>query len=255
MTTIPSPTSTDCIHCKTRERVDGKAYCAECTAKFAEREERLIRENLEQLAADYPRERHTTFDTLEVDDHNRRAIERAREQWPYPDDPDDPYCDGEYRTLFLAGSIGSGKTVIAYCAVRHMLIQDEGESTGRLIVVRDLIAKARAAMTRGDRTDPIQDLIDSKPDYLILDDLGAERGTDWSREVIARIVDARYRDPYAKTIVTTNYTPSQLATRLGNGDPVEGQRIVSRLREDALVIKLTGPDRRVVEQTQLRIAS
>jgi DNA replication protein DnaC len=253
MTTTPSPTSTDCISCKRRERVAGKAYCAECQARFDEYEARLTRERLAQLTADYPRAAHMDFTHLDVDEHNRHAIDRlSRRQWPYPDDPDDPYCDGEYRTLFLTGSIGTGKTLLAYCTVRDLLDHDGGD--GRLIVVRDLLAQAKAAMTRGDRTDPIQDLIDSNPDYLILDDLGAERGTDWSREVIARIVDARYRSTSASTIITTNYTPSQLATRLGAGDPIEGQRIVSRLREDALILKLAGADRRV-QAEQLRIVA
>lgn len=46
-------------------------------------------------------------------------------------------------------------------------------------------------------------------------------------------------------IVTTNYSPSGLAQRLGQDDPVVGQRIVSRLIDGALRIKLDRADQRL----------
>jgi len=47
-------------------------------------------------------------------------------------------------------------------------------------------------------------------------------------------------------IVTSNYGPAALATRLStSSDPVAGQRIVSRLLEDATVVHLDRPDQRL----------
>jgi DNA replication protein DnaC len=47
------------------------------------------------------------------------------------------------------------------------------------------------------------------------------------------------------TIVTSNYAPSGLARRLGQDDPFIGKRIVSRLVENCIKVKLDRPDLRV----------
>lgn len=74
-------------------------------------------------------------------------------------------------------------------------------------------------------------------DLLVLDDLGAEKVTDWSRQLLYLLIDRRYRNQ-KQTIVTTNLTPDQLAETID-------ARIVSRLAEMGVVIELTGSDKRV----------
>jgi DNA replication protein DnaC len=44
------------------------------------------------------------------------------------------------------------------------------------------------------------------------------------------------------TVVTSNYSPSQLTRRLGHDDPIIGKRIVSRLVENAVIVKLDRAD-------------
>jgi DNA replication protein DnaC len=68
--------------------------------------------------------------------------------------------------------------------------------------------------------------------------------TDWTREWLATLIEGRYSANH-HTIITSNYSPSQLAMRLGHDDPIIGKRIVSRIVEDALVIKLDRPDLRL----------
>lgn len=80
---------------------------------------------------------------------------------------------------------------------------------------------------------------------LILDDLGAERVTDWQLDVVARIVEHHYDRNETNTIVTSNYSPADLARRLGKDDPIQGERIVSRLIEGAIKLKLDRADLRV----------
>lgn len=46
------------------------------------------------------------------------------------------------------------------------------------------------------------------------------------------------------TVVTSKYLPSELARRLGHDDPATGLRIVSRLTEDAVHVRLDRPDLR-----------
>jgi DNA replication protein DnaC len=78
---------------------------------------------------------------------------------------------------------------------------------------------------------------------VVLDDLGAERPSGFALDTISLIVERRHeRD--SVTVVTTNYSPSQLAARLGHEDLVIGERIVSRLIEGALKIKIDRADLR-----------
>jgi DNA replication protein DnaC len=73
-------------------------------------------------------------------------------------------------------------------------------------------------------------------DLLILDDLGAERASDWGRERLLLVVDHRWNQRLPN-IITTNETPDTLAQTLG-------ERTLSRLYGDALAITLSGEDYR-----------
>lgn len=73
-------------------------------------------------------------------------------------------------------------------------------------------------------------------DLLVLDDLGAERQTDWTADRISAVLVARY-DDCLPTIVTSNLAPEAL-------EKAVGARIYSRLYDDALRLKVAGSDRR-----------
>jgi DNA replication protein DnaC len=97
-------------------------------------------------------------------------------------------------------------------------------------------------MSAGEPDSPIRDLYEAS--VLVLDDLGAERPTDWARDAIAALVQYRHtRD--LPTVVTSNYAPAALVKRLGHDDPMIGQRIVSRLVEHCITVKLDRPDLRI----------
>jgi DNA replication protein DnaC len=72
---------------------------------------------------------------------------------------------------------------------------------------------------------------------LVIDDLGAEKSSEWAREILYLIIDKRYSD-LLPTIITSNLSPKELAEKLDD-------RLVSRLMEDAIVIKIDGKDHRV----------
>ena len=77
----------------------------------------------------------------------------------------------------------------------------------------------------------------SEADCLVLDDLGAEKTTDWSFSVLYLIIDNRYNN-YKKTIITSNFALNQLAGKLGD------DRIPSRIRAMCSIVKMDGDDRR-----------
>ena len=73
-------------------------------------------------------------------------------------------------------------------------------------------------------------------DLVILDDIGAEKATDWVAERLYAIVDTRYRMERA-TIFTSNCPEKQLQEQLGG-------RIVSRIFEMTKQVPVIGPDHR-----------
>lgn len=138
------------------------------------------------------------------------------------------------RGLFIAGPVGTGKTHLAVGILRAAM--DLRGIRGRFAMVPAVLAQIRAAIGRGD--EEAAHLLESyqRTQLLILDDLGAERVTDWVREQLFLLVDARYQ-AMLPTIVTTNDTLEALEDHVG-------QRIVSRIMEMCDGIALDGPDYR-----------
>lgn len=126
--------------------------------------------------------------------------------------------------LVIVGPVGSGKTHLAQAIARYRI--DQGDST-YMASMPDLLDMLRAAYD--DEVADFETRFGLLRDVglLVLDDLGAERGTDWSREKLYQLVNWRYehRKPM---VVTSNVRLSEL------GDATD-ERIVSRLSEGAYV--------------------
>ena len=72
---------------------------------------------------------------------------------------------------------------------------------------------------------------------LIIDDIGAERVTEWVRERMVSIINTRVSNSLA-TIYTSNLSPDELKAEMGD-------RISSRVLGSSQVVEITGGDRRV----------
>lgn len=137
---------------------------------------------------------------------------------------------GEGSALLLMGPTGTGKTYQAWAAVRALGAADPKRFTGTL---------AGNVATLLDRCRPDRDLqvgdLEHAP-LLLLDDMGAGKVTDWTEEVLYRVIDARWAN-VLPTIVTTNHSGPSLSAYLGD-------RLASRLRATSVQLVLDGPDRR-----------
>lgn len=136
------------------------------------------------------------------------------------------------RNLLLLGPVGVGKSraAIAACRTAH----DSGLDVA-FWPTSDLLD----AMRPGDDAVRVADVADI--DRLILDDVGVERATDWTAERLDAVVNRRWLDDLP-TIATTNLEPDDLERRLG-------ERTFSRLVGGALVLRLSGSDRRRARST------
>ena len=148
-------------------------------------------------------------------------------------------------SVYLYGPTGSGKTGLAFCLARELAIWG---SRVQFVNVRRLLAALRQSFTNDEPIDDVARAIACR--LLVLDDLGAERPTGFALETIGLIVETRHANAKS-TIVTTNHAPAQLALRLGQDDLLAGQRIVSRLVEEAVKIHLDRLDLRVANTLRL----
>ena len=70
----------------------------------------------------------------------------------------------------------------------------------------------------------------------MIDDIGAEKASEWTAERLYTIVDHRYAN-CLPLMVTSNLPPSKLTEQTG-------ERTASRLAEMCQVVAMTGTDRR-----------
>lgn len=134
--------------------------------------------------------------------------------------------------LLLCGQVGTGKSFLA-AAIANELI-DQG--TPCLMTNFSRIISRVSEKFGGDQK-YLDDL--NRFDLLIIDDLGAERDTEFTWEKVMNVVDARYRAGLP-LIITTNLGPKDFTDR---GD-IRRQRVFSRLKEMCVCLEIKGMDRR-----------
>lgn len=134
--------------------------------------------------------------------------------------------------LLLCGSVGTGKSFLAAAIANELISQ----GTPCLMTNFSRIISRISEKFGGD-----QKYLDNlnRFDLLIIDDLGAERDSEYMWEKVMDVIDARYRAGLP-LIVTTNLKPKDLY------DPsdIRRQRVFSRLREMCIFLEVNGADRR-----------
>ena len=133
--------------------------------------------------------------------------------------------------LLLFGKVGCGKTYYA-AAIANALL-NKGYS------VR-FTNFARIANELGATFDK-QDIFDELNGYslLVLDDLAAERKTEYMAEVVYNVIDARYRAGLP-VIITTNLTRNELL----RPETITERRIYDRILEKCAAVEVKNENRR-----------
>jgi len=138
------------------------------------------------------------------------------------------------RGLWFFGSVGTGKTTLA------MLVSSHALEAGRSVAIYSLprlLAELRTTFD-DDNASSLSGLIDrlTAVDLLHIDDVGAEKTSEWVLEQLYAVVNARY-EQQRSIVFTTNLERGELAQQIN-------ERTVSRLEEMCEVLPLWGADAR-----------
>ena len=158
--------------------------------------------------------------------------------------------------LFFQGPVGTGKSLLSVSILRA-IVENNIEQFGRpaseswfvgepiyegyycsMVSVVDLLWLLRESFSIDQLRAPARRLLHRcRTDaVVILDDIGAEKPSDWVEEQLYALIDIRYR-MLRSTIFSTNRSMKQLEHQIGS-------RSVSRIMEMCEGVKVGGEDRR-----------
>lgn len=153
--------------------------------------------------------------------------------------------------LLLSGSVGTGKTrklletIVAYLVERNI---ENAERWGEVsaptdkairrtfLTVADVLRMIKEEFDRPPSGMSLMDVMINAP-ILFLDDLGAEKGSEWVKEQLYIVINERY-NWMRPVMMTSNLSKKEIAECYGD-------RFASRLVEMCEIIKMDGKDRRV----------
>jgi DNA replication protein DnaC len=139
--------------------------------------------------------------------------------------------------LYLHGKTGGGKTYLASALLNEVIIR-----TGRpglfINVTQQLFPRLRNSYESEGRTETETQVMSklARVPYLVLDDLGVERKTDWEAEVLYNLIDTRYRRRQP-VIITSNLAPAEL-------EDLSRGRIASRIEHMCKIQRMPDEDLR-----------
>lgn len=172
-----------------------------------------------------------TFGTFESK-HQGKAFEAAKKYA-------EAFGSNTKNGLFFFGKAGAGKTHLVVSIARYII--EQKQVSVKFARVIDLLMDIRKTYNTDEyfRTENETELLRkySTVPLLILDDLGAEKTTDWARQILYQIIDSRWIDD-KPLIITSNLALLELAERFDD-------RISSRIGGSCEVFEAKSHDYRI----------
>jgi DNA replication protein DnaC len=134
---------------------------------------------------------------------------------------------GEYGNLVLVSNVGVGKSWSLWAAAERLIV------SGWPGHIEILPARKLRALA----TPPVDEAALARlaaADLLAIDDIGSMRVSDWDSDHVGALVDDRWE--------SRRWTA--LASNQLNLRAILGDRAASRLADQAVIVQMTGPDRR-----------
>ena len=145
--------------------------------------------------------------------------------------------------LYLSGSFGSGKSYILSALLNELSLK--GYKCVNINYPL-LLNKLKASFSDYNYNDVMEEIMTC--DVLLIDDIGAENNSPWSRdEVLGTILQYRM-DSDLNTFFTSNFTINELETEISETnqgtDLIKARRIIERIKYLTVEDKLISKDKR-----------
>lgn len=133
----------------------------------------------------------------------------------------------ENKGIFLYGITGVGKT--------HFMQAIANIKRAKVENFVKMLVEFRYALQKGVYFDKLKELCNQ--DYLLIDDIGAEKTSDFVVEFLYLVINERYENG-KRTVLTSNLTLDGFKERYGD-------RILSRIGEMCIIHEMQGTSRRL----------
>lgn len=213
----------------------------ECRKREIERQEKEERERKEMEAVAALKRQSlmderladATFENFQQTKQNARQLRLCRRYAEHFDEMLE-----KNQGLLFYGGVGTGKTYAAACIANYLL------SRRRSVVMTSFVKLLNSMQTfREDDSVMLNRLNRAK--LLIIDDLGAERGTDFALEKVYDIIDSRYR-ARLPVILTTNLSMDEMKEAVD----IRYTRIYDRIFELCYPLEFVGRSWRKAEASR-----
>ena len=213
VTVLAEPVRCDCEK--------AQAYWAEQDAEEKAKEEKavkILKERKRRESAGLPMGQIPSFRAYVTDTEGRREALKKVQEW----------AQNPTKNLVLEGTNRTGKTHLMTAAVNKL--SQKGIYV-RMALINDIYSTIKRAYDYEaseyyyNRFKKIY----TKPDVLVIDDLGKEMTTKWTVSTLFDVIDERYRNNKV-TAITTNYNKKSLVEKLTvEGDVSKAKAIVCRI--------------------------
>jgi len=154
----------------------------------------------------------------------------------------DTVTTSEGSGLFIYGPVGTGKTMYA-CALaietaKQSFLSKKGIPSLLFIRSSEFLESIRKSYNQ-ENTEPIMQMaVDAN--ILILDDLGTEKATEWTLDMLNSLINTRY-ERIRCTIITSNFDLNEIADKVDD-------RTASRIYEMCKMRHFDGKNFRMLEK-------
>lgn len=136
--------------------------------------------------------------------------------------------DGEFKGLYLHGNFGCGKTYLISALFNEL---SKKRITTEIVYFPELLRDIKSDFdTYADRIDYLENV-----DLLLIDDIGAEKVTEWSRDEILGTILQKRMNNYKTTFFTSNLNMEELESHLKinsySDDEIKARRIIERIKQ------------------------